>query len=62
MRTKKEIIKQTEEFLDERYMISQMEDSRPQDVSYYNGAIKALEFLGFSWKRNENGKHAVIKE
>lgn len=62
MRTKKEIIKQTEEFLDERYMISQMEDSRPQDVSYYNGAIKALEFLGYSWKRNENGKHAVIKE
>lgn len=62
MRIKKEIIKQTEEFLDERYMISQMEDSRPQDVSYYNGAIKALEFLGFSWKRNENGKHTVIKE
>lgn len=55
----KEAKGRTEDFLNERYMISQMEDSRPQDVSYYTGALKALEFLGISWKRDDKGKHSI---
>ena len=55
----KEAKGRTEDFLNERYMISQMEDSRPQDVSYYTGALKALEFCGFSWKRDDKGKHSI---
>ena len=40
-RTAREIKKQTEEWLDERWMIAHMEDARPQDMSYYAGAVKA---------------------
>lgn len=61
-RTKMEIINQTEEWLDERWMILNMENPpRQADVSYYNGAIKAVEFLGYEWKRNKEGKHTLIK-
>lgn len=61
-RTKTEIINQTEEWLDERWMILNMENPpRQADVSYYNGAIKAVEFLGYEWKRNKEGKHTLIK-
>ena len=59
--TQKEINKRTESFLDERWIIANMEDSRPQDMSYYNGALKALEFAGYDWQRDENGKHRVFK-
>ena len=45
-RTPKVIKRQTEEWLDERWMIATMKDARPQDMSYYNGALKALEFVG----------------
>ena len=58
MSQKKEFMKRTEEWLDERWMISTMADARPQDVSFYNGALAACEFLGFQWKR-ENGKHTL---
>jgi hypothetical protein len=56
-----ENIKRTEEWLNERYFISKMEDTRPQDISYYKGALAACEFLGYEWKRDENGKHTLIK-
>lgn len=46
-RTPKVIKQQTEELLDERWMIANMKDARPQDMSYYNGALKALEFAGY---------------
>jgi hypothetical protein len=59
-RTQKEIKRQTEEWLDERWLICQMDEASPQDMSYYNGAIKACEFLGYEWKRDENGKHTLI--
>lgn len=59
--TQKEINKRTESLLDERWIIANMEDSRPQDMSYYNGALKALEFAGYDWQRDENGKHRVFK-
>ena len=57
--TWKEIKRSTEEWLDERWMIANMEDSRPQDMSYYNGALKALEFAGYDWQRDVDGKHRV---
>ena len=61
-RTESEIRRQTEKWLDERYSIANMEEtSRPQDVSYYNGALKALEFAGYYWERGERGKHSLYK-
>ena len=60
-RTQKVIKQQTEEWLDERWMIANMKDARLQDVSYYNGALKALEFVGYEWKRDVTGKHTLFK-
>lgn len=60
-RTASEIKKQTEEWLDERWMIANMEEARPQDMSYYAGAVKALEFAGYEWWRNAEGKHTLYK-
>lgn len=60
-RTQKEIKKQTEEWLDERYMIINMNiPPRQADVSYYKGALEAICLLGYSWKRNEDGKHIIF--
>ena len=56
-RTQKQIKQQTEEWLDERWLIANMKDSRPQDMSYYMGGLKALEFTGYNWERDSNGKH-----
>ena len=61
-RTPKVIKKQTEEWLDERWMIANMKDARPQDMSYYMGALKALEFVGYEWKRDADGKHTLFKQ
>lgn len=61
-RTQKEIKEQTERWLDERWVIANMEEPpRPQDVSYYNGALKALEFIGYEWRRDSDGKHTLYK-
>ena len=60
-RTPKIIKQQTEEWLDERWMIVNMKDARPQDMSYYNGALKALELAGYEWKRDTDGKHTLFK-
>lgn len=35
---------------------------RQADLSYYEGAIKAVEFLGYSWKRDKDGKHTITKD
>lgn len=59
-RTPKVIKQQTEEWLDERWMIANMKDARLQDMSYYNGALKALEFAGYEWKRDVDGKHSKL--
>lgn len=62
MRTKQsDINKRTEEFLDERWIIANMDEARSQDMSYYNGALKALEFAGYDWQRDVDGKHRVYK-
>lgn len=61
-RTPKEIKKQTEKWLDERWRIANMENPpRQVDVSYYNGALKAVEFLGYEWTRYEDGTHMILK-
>lgn len=59
-RTQKEIIKSTEEWLDERYSIYEMEN-RNEDLQYYRGALKAVEFMGYEWRRDKNGKHTILK-
>lgn len=50
--------KATEEWLDERFSIISMTNS-PSDKAYYEGAIRAIEFMGFDWRR-ENGKHTIF--
>lgn len=59
--TQKEINERIESFLNERWFIANMGDSRPQDMSYYNGALKALEFAGYDWQRDVDGEHRVFK-
>ena len=62
MKRTPEIIKQqTEEWLDERWTIANMKDVRPQDMSYYMGALKALEFAGYERKRDADCKHTLFK-
>ena len=52
-------IERTVEWLNSRYQMTQREDARPQELSFYNGAIKAIESLGYYWRRDENGKHEI---
>ena len=62
-RTPRMIVEQTEVWLDERWRILDMYDPpRQADLNYYKGAIKAVEFLGYSWERDENGKHTIVKD
>ena len=58
-RVNNEMIDRTEEWLDERWLIATMDDARTQDVSFYNGATQAIQWLGFNWERNEEGKHII---
>lgn len=60
-RNEKEIKQHTEAWLNERWKFATAEDARPQDKSYYNGAVKALEIVGYEWKRDDNGKHTLYK-
>lgn len=52
-------IKRTEEWLDERLVILQMTNNQA-DVSYYNGALAAVEYLGLDWEVKD-GKHKLYK-
>lgn len=47
--------------MDERWIIANMKDTRPQDINYYMGALKALEFAEYEWKRDTDGKHTLFK-
>lgn len=59
-RTQKQIIKLTEEWLNDRWNIINMENPpRPADKAYYEGAVKAVEMLGYDWVRDKNGKHNI---
>lgn len=63
-RTEKQVIKATEEWLDERWIIANMEVNEEidlADMKYYEGAIAAVEWLGYDWKRDQNGKHRLFK-
>lgn len=56
-----EINKRIETFLNKRWFIVNMTDSIPQDMSYYNWVLKALESTGYAWRRDKEGKHRVFK-
>lgn len=62
--TKKEYENLTEEFLNEKYdILTNMEHTEIQGVIQkvvYETAIKTVERLGYSWKRNENGEHKIF--
>ena len=60
-RSSEEIKVDTEEWLDERWRIANMDDARPQDISYYNGAIAAIILVGYELKRDGSGKHTLYK-
>lgn len=59
-------LRRTEEWLNERWEIVHMTDKDgkpyPANQIYYDGAIRAIEFLGYSWMRDEKGKHKLIKD
>lgn len=38
-----------------------MKDSRPQDMSYYMGGLKALEFAGYDWERDSKAYVIQVK-
>ena len=51
------------EWLDERFSIAQhsTEEYRSANINFYNGAVSAVEFMGFWWLRDENGHHRIGK-
>ena len=58
----KQNIKRTEEWLNDRYKIlSTIKECKQANISYYEGALKAVEFLGYDWERNCKGKHTIYK-
>ena len=59
--TDRDYIQRTEEFLDERYAIATAESARLQDMSYYMGALRTIEFLGYNWERDKEGVHILTK-
>ena len=59
MSKSKEAIKRTEEWLNERYNIWEMTNEWA-DLHFYRGALKAVEFMGYEWRRNEDGKHTIL--
>lgn len=60
--TQKQMNKMTEELLNEMWICVISEDARLPDISYYYGALKALEFIGYKWIRDIEGKHTLIKK
>ncbi|HAU84609.1 MAG TPA: hypothetical protein DCW90_03600 [Lachnospiraceae bacterium] len=60
--TSEQYKRKTEEWLDERWRIVNMTNPpRQADLSYYEGALKAIEFLGYDWERTGEGKHIIYK-
>lgn len=57
----KDIIRITEEWLDEEYNILRIKGVSLANRWYYQGALQAIEFLGYEWSRDENGKHKLYK-
>lgn len=52
-------IKRTAELLNEKWQLAN-DDNNPTDISYYTGAIKSIECMGYSVKRDEEGLHTII--
>ena len=56
---KKEYKARTEEYLNERWSIFNDFEKREPDKIVYETALKTIEFLGMSWKRDTAGKHII---
>lgn len=54
-------MREAEEWLDDRWNIYQCFEKRAIDQAYYEGALKAIELLGFDWKRDKDGEHKIYK-
>lgn len=52
-------IKKTEEWMDEIWC-NYISLNRNPDKVYYNGAIRAIEMLGYDWRRDEEGHHTIF--
>ena len=54
--------KRYEEWLDEIYFIGQKagNENSTYMVAKYDTALKALEMMGFDWKRNDEGEHRIF--
>lgn len=50
--------KQLAEYLEERWDIY-CASGRPEDLNFYNGIIRTVEILGYSWERKENRTHII---
>ena len=53
-------IERAEKWLDERFNIYE-EFNRKEDYLFYEGAIRAIEMIGYTWERNNSGKHIIYK-
>lgn len=53
-------IERVESWLDERFTIYKT-FGRNEDRLFYNGAIRAIEMLGYAWERNNSDKHIIYK-
>lgn len=49
-----------EVWLDERYYLAKKDNASSKDITFYNGAVKALYFAGIELFRNDDGEHTII--
>ena len=56
---KKEYKNRTEEYLNERWNIFNDFEKREADKIVYETALKTIEFMGFSWTRDTEGRHII---
>lgn len=59
-KSENEIRKRTEAWLNERRMLAENFPERYQEKAYYEGGLKAVEMLGYSWTYR-NGRHTLYK-
>lgn len=53
-------IERVEKWLDERFNICKVAN-RKEDCLFYEGATRAVEMMGYTWERNDSGKHIIYK-
>lgn len=60
---KKEYEQALIEWLDDRYWLitHTPKSNEVANRAYYNGAVMAVEYMGYWWIRDENGHHKIGK-